>query len=90
MCSLFIGFFLLPLHPLLSAFQAALLAIVFKSIPRMKLLFLNYLGDYSYSFQGSVGFIRITVTIFLLGVQNAVTEKNSPQEFSIIAAITVT
>ena len=32
---------------------------------RMKLFFLVYLGDYSYSFQRCSGLISITVTIFL-------------------------
>ena len=40
------------------------------------------LGDYSYSFQGSVELICITVTVSLFLLHNAVTEKNSPQEFS--------
>ena len=40
--------------------------------------------DYSYSFQGSSELITITVTVSLLFVQNAVTGKNSPQEFPII------
>ena len=39
--------------------------IVFKIITRMKLLFLNYLGDYSYSFQGSSELISITVAVSL-------------------------
>ena len=34
-------------------------------IARMKLLFSNYLGDYSYSFQGSVELICITVAVSL-------------------------
>ena len=41
-------------------------AILFIIITRMKSLFLNYLGDYSYSFQGSSELISITVTVFLL------------------------
>ena len=49
----------------------------------MKLLFSNYLGDYSYSFQGSSELIRTTVTVSLFFFeQNAVTGKNSPREFS--------
>ena len=44
------------------------------------LLFSNYLGDYSYSFKGSVEFISITVTVSLFLLQNAVTENNSPKE----------
>ena len=39
--------------------------ILFKIISRMKLLFSNYLGDYSYSFQGSSELISITVTVSL-------------------------
>ena len=37
--------------------------IFFKIITRMKLLFSIYLGDYSYSFQGSSELISITVTV---------------------------
>ena len=55
--------------------------ILFKITTRMKLLFSNYLGDYSYSFQGSSELIRITVTVSLLLLQNGVTGKNSPLEF---------
>ena len=40
--------------------------ILFKIITRMNFLFSNYLGDYSYSFQGSSEFISITVTVSLL------------------------
>ena len=39
--------------------------ILFKIITRMELLFSNYLGDYSYSFQGSSELITITVTVSL-------------------------
>ena len=39
--------------------------ILFKIITRMKLLFSNYLGDYSYSFRGSSELINITVTASL-------------------------
>ena len=39
------------------------LTILFKIITRMKLLFSNYLGDYSYSFLGFSELIRITVTV---------------------------
>ena len=44
-------------------------AILFKIITRMKLLFSNYLGDYSYSFQGLSELISITVrvSLFFLG-----------------------
>ena len=48
---------------------------------RMKLLFLNCLGDDSYSFQGSSELISITDTVSLFFLQNGVTGKNSPQEF---------
>ena len=55
---------------------------VFKEIiTRMRLLFSNYLGDYSYSFQGSSDLISITVTVSLFFKQNALTENNFPQEF---------
>ena len=47
----------------------------------MKLFFSNYLGDYSYTFQGSFELISITVTVSLFFLQNAVTGKNSPREF---------
>ena len=40
--------------------------ILFKIITRMKLLFSKYLGDYSYSFQGSSELISITVTVSFL------------------------
>ena len=38
-------------------------------------------GDCSYSFQGSSELIRITVTVSLFLLQNAVTGNGSPQEF---------
>ena len=53
-----------------------------QSITRMKLLSSNHVGDCSYSFQGSSELISIAVTVSLLFLQNAVTGKNSPQEFS--------
>ena len=52
-----------------------------KIITRIKLLFSNYLGDYSYSFQGSSELISITVTVSLSFLQIAATINNSPQEF---------
>ena len=55
--------------------------ILFKIITRMKLLFSNYLGDYSYSFQGSVEF-ALQLQSPCSFMQNAVTENNSPHEFS--------
>ena len=55
--------------------------ILFKIITRMKLLFSKYLGDYSYSFQGSSELISITVTVSLFFLQNGVTGNNFPQEF---------
>ena len=55
------------------------LTILFKITTRMKLSFSNYSGEYSYSFQGSVELICITVTVSLFFMQNAVTKKNSPQ-----------
>ena len=45
----------------------------------MKLLFSNYLGRYSYPFQGSFELISITVTVSLFFLRKAVTENNSPQ-----------
>ena len=54
--------------------------ILFQIITRMKVLFSNFLGDYSYSFQGSSELISITVTVSLF-LQNGVTANNSPQEF---------
>ena len=39
--------------------------ILLEILTRMKLLFSNYLGDYSYSFQGSSEIISITVTVSL-------------------------
>ena len=39
--------------------------ILFKIITRMKLVFPNYLGDYSYSYQGSSELISITVPVSL-------------------------
>ena len=56
----------------------------------MKLLFLNYLGDYSYSFQGSSELFSITVTVSLFFLQMQLQEiipLRYSQEFS---AITVT
>ena len=59
--------------------------IFFKTIARMKLLFLNCLGDYSYSFQRSVELIYITVAISLFFIcktqlQNIISHWNF-QEF---------
>ena len=75
---------------ILVVFEVFLGTILFKIITRIKLFFSNYLGDYSYSFQGSVELICITATVSLLLLQNAVTENNSPQEFGGFLAITVT
>ena len=63
-----------------------LITIPFKIITRMKLLFSNYLGDCSYSFQGSFETIRITVTVSWFSLQNAVTGNNSPEGFSRISS----
>ena len=55
----------------------------------MKLLFLNYLGDYSYSFQGSFELIRITVTVSLFSCRMQLQEKiplRASQEFPAITA----
>ena len=53
-----------------------------------EILFLNYLGGYSYSFQGSSELISITVTASLFSSRNSLPEiiplRNS-QEFSAIA-----
>ena len=46
---------------------------------RMKLLFSNYLGDYSYSFQGSSELISIAATVSWLFWQNAVPGNYSPR-----------
>ena len=62
--------------------EKILTTILVKIITRMKLLFSNRLGDYSYSFQGSSELISITVTISLFFLPNGVTGNNSPQEFS--------
>ena len=51
--------------------------ILFKIITRMKLLFSNYLGHYSYSFQGSVELISITVTVSFFCAQTSY-RKESP------------
>ena len=56
--------------------------IPFKIITRINLLISNYFGDYIYSFQGSSESIRIAVTVSLLFKHNAVTGKQSRQEFS--------
>ena len=66
------------------------ITILFKIITRIKLLFSNYLGDYSYSFQGSVELICITVTVSLFLLQNAATEKNPLGNIWRCLAITVT
>ena len=63
--------------------------ILFKIFTRMKLLFSNYLGDYSYSFHGYSELISITVTASLLILQNGVAGNNSPRGFPSILAITV-
>ena len=66
------------------------ITILFKIITRMKLLFLNYLGDYSYSFQGSSELVSITVTVSLFFLQmqwQEIIPLRHSQEFS---AITVT
>ena len=52
-------------HKAQNRVETELITILFKRITRMKLLFSNYLGDYSYSFQGSSNSISITVTISL-------------------------
>ena len=67
-----------------------IVTILFKIITRMKLLFSNYLGGYSYSFRGASELISITVTVSLFFQLNALQERiplGNSQEFS---AITVT
>ena len=56
----------------------------------MKLLFSNYLGGYSYSFQGSSELISITDTVSLFSQQNALQEIIPPGNFQEFLAITVT
>ena len=65
-------------------FATFICAILFKVSKRVKLLFLFYLGEYSYSFQGSYQLIRLTVTVSLFFWQNAVRGNNSSQEFASI------
>ena len=73
-------------------YRRTALTILFEIIARMKLLFSNYLGDYSYSFQGSSELISITVTVsfsffyWRMELQEIIPLRNS-QAFS---AITVT
>ena len=55
--------------------------ILLKIITRMKLSFSNYLGDYSYSFQGSSELVIITVTSPSFS-SRIVTGNNFPQGFS--------
>ena len=64
--------------------------IVSKIITPTKLVFSNYLGHYSYNFQGSSELIRIIDTVPLFFLENAATSiipLRDSQEFS---AITVT
>ena len=62
--------------------QIFAVTILFKVATRMKLLISNYLGDYSYSFQGSSEIIRITVTAALFFYETVVTGNQFPQQFS--------
>ena len=48
----------------------------------MKLLFSNYLGDCSYSFQGFSELICMTVTVSMFSSRMQLQERNPPQEFS--------
>ena len=50
----------------------------------------EFFRDCSYSFQGSVEFISITVTVSLFFQQNAVTGDNPPRAFQELSASTVT
>ena len=54
------------------------------------IIILEFFRDCSYSFQGSVKLICITVTVSFRFLQNAVTENNSSQDFLEFTAITVT
>ena len=64
---------------------AITITILFKIITRMNLLFSKHFGDYSYSFQGSFEYIRITATVSLFFLQNAVAGNNSSENFSRIS-----
>ena len=52
--------------------------ILCRIIIRMKFLFSNKLGDYSYSFQGFSELTSVTVTVSLFFYEKAVTGNNSP------------
>ena len=56
----------------------------------MKLLFSNYLGDYSYSLQGFSELIRITVTVSLFSGRMQLQEIIPLRHSQDISAITVT
>ena len=71
----------IPVVFVMSVVSVISVTILFKIITRMKLLFSNYLGDYSYRFQGSSELISITVTFSLFFLQTAITGNNSPQAF---------
>ena len=64
--------------------------ILFKIITRMKLLFSSYLGDYSYSFQGSVELISITVTVSLFFCKMQLQKTIPLRNFQEFAAVTFT
>ena len=57
------------------------IAMLFKIITRMKLLFWNYLGVYSYSLQGSSELISTTVTLSLFHLHDPATENIPPSGF---------
>ena len=59
--------------------KRATTTILLKIITRMKLLFSNYLGYYSYSFQGSSELISITVTVSLFFLAERSYRKEFPQ-----------
>ena len=67
-----------------------LFTILLKIITRMKLLFSNYLGDYSYSFQGSSELISITVTVSLFSCRMELQEIILLVNSQAFLAITVT
>ena len=77
-------------HTIYHTHKDLTITILFKIITRMKLLFSNYLGCYSYSFQGSSEIITITVTVSLFFSQNALQEIIPFRNFPEILAITVT
>ena len=71
------------------------LTILFKIITRIKLVFSNYLGRYSYSFRARQEFISVTVTVLWVRREYVFTVrysyiKNGPWNYFPIIAVTVT